>query len=166
MTKRIPDQPVSQDTSSEAEVIARAEEEVRLDKRMVTTGKVRVRTIVDVETELAKATLDGETVEVTRVPIDRIVDQAPGIRVEDNVTIIPVLEEVLIVEKRLVLKEEVHIRKLATTEDVEIPVELRKQHAVIERLPADEMRTTRTPVREIASINKSILGTKLPSSNW
>ncbi|MFL5025190.1 MAG: YsnF/AvaK domain-containing protein [Microvirga sp.] len=138
MTKRIPDQLVSQDTSSEVEVIALAEEEVRLDKRMVTTGKVRVRTIVDVETELAKATLDGETVEVTRIPIDRIVDQAPGIRVEDNVTIIPVLEEVLIVEKRLVLKEEVHIRKLATTEDVEIPVELRKQHAVIERLPADE----------------------------
>jgi stress response protein YsnF len=134
----MPDQPVSQGTSSEAEVIARAEEEVRLDKRMVTTGKVRVRTIVDVETELAKATLDGETVEVTRVPIDRIVDQAPGIRVEDNVTIIPVLEEVLVVDKRLVLKEEVHIRKLATTEDVEIPVELRKQHAVIERLPADE----------------------------
>jgi uncharacterized protein (TIGR02271 family) len=138
MTKRIPDQPVSQDTSSEVEVIALAEEEVRLDKRMVTTGKIRVRTNVDVETELAKATLDGETVEVTRMPIDRIVDQAPGIRVEDNVTIIPVLEEVLIVEKRLVLKEEVHIRKLATTEDVEIPVELRKQHAVIERLPADE----------------------------
>jgi uncharacterized protein (TIGR02271 family) len=138
MTKRIPDQPVSQDTSSEVEVIALAEEEVRLDKRMVTTGKVRVRTIVDVETELAKATLDGETVDITRVPIDRIVDQAPGIRVEDNVTIIPVLEEVLIVEKRLVLKEEVHIRKLATTEEVEIPVELRKQHAVIERLPADE----------------------------
>jgi stress response protein YsnF len=138
MTKRIPDQPVSQVTSSKAEVIARAEEEVRLDKRMVTTGKVRVRTIVDVETELAKATLDGETVEVTRVPVDRIVDQAPGIRVEDNVTIIPVLEEVLVVEKRLVLKEEVHIRKLATTEDVEVPVELRKQHAVIERLPADE----------------------------
>jgi uncharacterized protein (TIGR02271 family) len=138
MTKRIPDQLVSQDTSSEVEVIALAEEEVRLDKRMVTTGKVRVRTIVDVETELAKATLDGETVEVTRIPIDRIVDQAPGIRVEDNVTIIPVLEEVLIVEKRLVLKEEVHIRKLATTEEVEIPVELRKQHAVIERLPADE----------------------------
>jgi stress response protein YsnF len=138
MTKRIPDQPVSQDTSSEVEVIALAEEEVRLDKRMVTKGKVRVRTIVDVETELAKATLDGETVEVTRIPIDRIVDQAPGVRVEDNVTIIRVLEEVLIVEKRLVLKEEVHIRKLATTEDVEIPVELRKQHAVIERLPADE----------------------------
>jgi stress response protein YsnF len=105
---------------------------------MVTTGKVRVRTIVDIETELAKATLNGETVEVTRTPVDRIVDQAPGIRVEDDVTIIPVMEEVLIVEKRLVLKEEVRIRRVATTEDVEIPVELRKQHAVIERLPANE----------------------------
>src|SRR5918994_4514042 len=138
MTKRIPDQPVSQDTSSEAEVIARAEEEVRLDKRMVTTGKVRVRTIVDVETELAKATLDGETVEVTRVPIDRIVDQAPEIRTENDVTIIPILEEVLVVEKRLVLKEELHVHKRRTTEDVEAPVELRKQRVVVERVPADD----------------------------
>lgn len=138
MTKRDPDQPISPTASSETEVVALAEEEVRLGKRMVTTGKVRVRTVVDIETELAKATLDGETVEVTRTPVDRIVDQAPGIRVEDDVTIIPVMEEVLIVEKRLVLKEEVRIRRVATTEDVEIPVELRKQHAVIERLPANE----------------------------
>lgn len=138
MTKRDPDQPIPPTASSETEVVALAEEEVRLGKRMVTTGKVRVRTVVDIETELAKATLDGETVEVTRTPVDRIVDQAPGIRVEDDVTIIPVMEEVLIVEKRLVLKEEVRIRRVATTEDVEIPVELRKQHAVIERLPANE----------------------------
>ncbi len=138
MTKRDPDQPISPTASSETEVLALAEEEVRLGKRMVTTGKVRVRTVVDIETELAKATLAGETVEVTRTPVDRIVDQAPGIRVEDDVTIIPVMEEVLIVEKRLVLKEEVRIRRVATTEDVEIPVELRKQHAVIERLPANE----------------------------
>lgn len=138
MTKRDPDQPIPPTASSETEVVALAEEEVRLGKRMVTTGKVRVRTVVDIETELAKATLAGETVEVTRTPVDRIVDQAPGIRVEDDVTIIPVMEEVLIVEKRLVLKEEVRIRRVATTEDVEIPVELRKQHAVIERLPANE----------------------------
>ncbi|HEV2564752.1 MAG TPA: YsnF/AvaK domain-containing protein [Microvirga sp.] len=138
MTKRDPDQPIPPTASSETEVLALAEEEVRLGKRMVTTGKVRVRTVVDIETELAKATLTGETVEVTRTPVDRIVDTAPGIRVEDDVTIIPVMEEVLIVEKRLVLKEEVRIRRVATTEDVEIPVELRKQHAVIERLPANE----------------------------
>jgi hypothetical protein len=41
--------------------------------------------------------------------IDRGVDVAPEVRVEGNVTIIPVLEEVLVVEKRLVLKEKLHI---------------------------------------------------------
>jgi uncharacterized protein (TIGR02271 family) len=138
MAKHISDQPNSQDLSSDTEVIPIAEEELRLDKRMVTTGKVRVRTSVDIETEMVKATLEGETVEVTRVPIDRIVDHAPDIRTEDDVTIIPILEEVLVVEKRLVLKEELHVHRRRTTEDVETPVELRKQRAVIERVPVED----------------------------
>ena len=138
MAKHISDQPTPQDSLSETEVIPIAEEELRVDKRMVTTGKVRVQTKVDVETELVKATLDGETVEVTRVPVDRIVDRAPEIRTENDVTIIPILEEVLVVEKRLVLKEELHVHRRRTTEDVETPVELRKQHAVIERVPVED----------------------------
>jgi uncharacterized protein (TIGR02271 family) len=138
MAKHHPDSPPSQDSLDETEIIPLAEEELRGDKRTVTTGMVRVRTVVDVETELAKATLDGEAVEVTRVPMDRMIDQPPAIRTENDVTIIPILEEVLVVEKRLVLKEELHVRKRKTTEDVEIPVELRKQRAVIERIPADE----------------------------
>ncbi len=142
MAKHIPDQPNPQDAPSDTEVIPLTEEELRLDKRMVTTGKVRVQTSVDVETELVKATLDGETVEVTRVPVDRIVDHAPAIRTENDVTIIPILEEVLVVEKRLVLKEELHVHKRRTTEDVEAPVELRKQRAVIERVPVDDDTST------------------------
>jgi uncharacterized protein (TIGR02271 family) len=138
MTRHHPDSPPPQDPRDEAEVIPLAEEELRVDERTVTTGKVRVRTIVDVETELAKATLDGESVEVTRLPVDRIVDQPPSMRSENDVTIIPVLEEVLVVEKRLVLKEELHVRKRKTTENVEIPVQLRKQRAVIERIPVAE----------------------------
>ena len=138
MTQPIPDKPDVQDPSSETEIIPLAEEEVRIDKRAVTTGKVRVRTTVDVETELAKATLDGEAVEVTRVPVDRVVSQAPGIRTENDVTIIPILEEVLVVEKRLVLKEELHVRKRTTSQEFEAPVQLRKQSAVVERIPADE----------------------------
>jgi stress response protein YsnF len=46
-----------------------------------------------------------------------------------------VLEEVLVVEKRLVLKEELHIRRRVETETVEVPVTLRKQRAVVEREP-------------------------------
>jgi stress response protein YsnF len=118
------------------ESIPIVEEELKLEKREVVTGRVRVRTIVEVVEEMAQASLDEETVEVTRVPVDRVVDEAPAIRTENDVTIVPVLEEVLVVEKRLVLKEELHIRRQTRSEDVQIPVQLRKQRAVVERLPA------------------------------
>ena len=54
-------------------------------------------------------------------------------RTEDDVIIIPVFEEVLVVEKRLVLKREIRIMKRATSETVEIPITLRKQQAKVER---------------------------------
>jgi stress response protein YsnF len=53
------------------------------------------------------------------------------------VTVIPVIEEVLIVEKRLVLKEELHVRRQQTTENVEVPVTVRRQRAVVERVTPD-----------------------------
>ncbi len=119
------------------EVLPLLEEELRIDKRSVTTGKVRVRSVVETVEEVARAALEGERVEVTRVPVNKEVDVAPSMRTEGDLTIIPVLEEILVVEKRLVLKEELHIRRHATRENVEVPVTLRKQRAVIERLTAD-----------------------------
>jgi Domain of unknown function (DUF2382) len=86
-----------------------------------------VQTVTDTVEELARADMQRETVEVTRVPVDKMVETAPEIRTEDDVTIVPVLEEVLVVEKRLVLKEELHIRRRVATEAVEVPVSLRKQ---------------------------------------
>jgi stress response protein YsnF len=103
---------------------------------------VRVRTVTDSVGELAHADLLREAVEVARVPIDKVVQTAPEIRTDGDVTIVPVLEEVLVVEKRLVLKEELHIRRRVETEAVEVPMTLRKQRAVVERIspddPADE----------------------------
>ena len=81
-----------------------------------------------------KRQLDEDVVEVTRVAVGREVDIAPEVRTEDGVVIVPVLEEVLVVEKRLFLKEELHIRRSVTQEEVEVPITLRKQRAVIERL--------------------------------
>jgi stress response protein YsnF len=130
------------------ETIPIVEEELRLDKREVVTGRVRVRTVVDVVEEMARASLDEETVEVTRVPVDRVVDEAPGIRTEDDVTIVPILEEVLVVEKRLVLKEELHIRRQTRSEEVQVPVQLRKQRAVVERLPGGREGSDPEPPQE------------------
>ena len=119
------------------EAIPLLEEQLHVDKRSVVTGKVRVRSVVDTVEELAYAALTDERVEVTRVPMDREVEAVPSVRTEGDVTIVPIMEEVLVVEKRLVLKEELHIRRSVTHETVEVPVTLRKQRAVIERLAAD-----------------------------
>jgi uncharacterized protein (TIGR02271 family) len=131
-------QPAHFMTSEQAgETIPLLKEELGVDKRSVVTGKVRVRSVVDTIEELVHAAITDERVEVTRVPMDREVEAAPSVRTEDDVTIVPIMEEVLVVEKRLVLKEELHIRRSVTLENVEVPVTLRKQRAVIERLTAD-----------------------------
>ncbi|WP_457094449.1 YsnF/AvaK domain-containing protein [Microvirga sp. P5_D2] len=120
------------------EVIPLVEETATVGKRQVVTGRVRVQTVTDTVEELAHADVQRETVEVTRVPIDRIIETTPEIRTEGDVTILPVVEEVLVVEKRLVLKEELHIRRRVERETVEVPGTLRKQRAVVERTDPDD----------------------------
>jgi stress response protein YsnF len=43
-----------------------------------------------------------------------------------------------VVEKRLVLKEELHIRRRVEQETIEVPITLRKQRAIIERTDPDD----------------------------
>ena len=112
-------------------------ETARIDKRAVETGRVRVSTRTETTDQVLRETLRSDLVGVTRVPINRTLAEGetpPVVREENGVTIIPVLEEILVVEKRLVLKEEVHVRQTTAGEDVEMPVTLRRQHAVIERV--------------------------------
>lgn len=110
------------------------EEVVHVTKRDVVTGRVRVRTVLDATEELVRQELDTEHVTVTRVPVDRIVEAAPAVRTEGDVTIVPVLEEILVVETKLLLKEEIRIRRTSTKETVEESVTLRKQRAIVETL--------------------------------
>ncbi|MCJ2006332.1 YsnF/AvaK domain-containing protein [Methylobacterium sp. J-092] len=113
------------------------EETARIDKRAVETGRVRVSTRTETIDQVLRQTLRSDMVGVTRVPINRTLAEGetpPVVREENGVTIIPVLEEILVVEKRLVLREEVHVRQTTAGEDVEMPVTLRRQHAVIERV--------------------------------
>lgn len=115
------------------ETVQIIEETATVEKRDVVTGRVRVSTKTQVSEELLNSELARQDVSVSRVPINRDVEAAPAIRTEGDLTIIPVVEEVLVVEKRLVLREEIHIRQTTSTQSVEIPVTLRKQHAAIER---------------------------------
>jgi stress response protein YsnF len=94
------------------------------------------------EKVVVRDALRREHVEVTRVPVDREVAEAPPIRSEGDVTIVPVLEERLVVEKRLFLVEELHLRRMVTTEGVELPATLRRTHVEVERTQLDQQENT------------------------
>jgi uncharacterized protein (TIGR02271 family) len=118
-------------------VLPLVEETVRVDKRQTISGKVRIRTEASSVEQVVRETLTEETVEVTRVPVDRRVEKPPEVRIENGVTIVPILEERLVVDKQLFLKEELHIRRDIRTETVEVPVTVRSERAIVERLDAN-----------------------------
>jgi uncharacterized protein DUF2382 len=106
---------------------------------------IQVRMLTDLAEELVRQELAGEHLEVGRIPIDLLIEPGsdlPRIRTEGSVTIFPVLQEVVIVEKRLRLKEELRIIKRVTTETTEIPITVRKQRAIIERLNSEGVPIT------------------------
>jgi uncharacterized protein (TIGR02271 family) len=116
-------------------VLPLLEEELSVSKQIVSESKVRVETITREHEQLVDELLAHERVEVERIPIDRPVDVKPGVRDEGDTIVIPIVEEVLVIERRLILKEEVRVRKIRETERHQERVTLRKQEAVVTRIP-------------------------------
>jgi uncharacterized protein (TIGR02271 family) len=83
--------------------------------RRVETGKVRITTTGQEQDILVNEPLWREAVDITRVPRQRGVDGPIPVRTEGDTTIISLVEEVVMVEKRLMLTEELHIRTLPHT---------------------------------------------------
>jgi uncharacterized protein (TIGR02271 family) len=118
-------------------VIPVFEEELSVAKRVVETARVSVSRVTHQHEQLVDELLQHEKVEVERIPFDRQIEAMPSIRQEGDVTIIPIVEEVLTVERHLVLKEEVHIRRIKQTERHQEMVILRRQEATVSRLPIE-----------------------------
>lgn len=114
-------------------IIPLAEETLVASKREVETGRVRVRTVVDERQELVREELSKVAVDIERVPINVEVSSMPEPRMEGDVYIIPVVEEVIYVRKALVVTEEVRLHRQTSTEKVEQQVTVRSQRAVVER---------------------------------
>ncbi len=113
------------------------EERLTVSKQRKATGSVRVGTRTEIVEAVAEVDLDRYRVEVTRVPVGRVVDEAPLARAEADTTIIPVVEERLVMVKQLFLVEEIRIRHVLERKSVSEPVTLRRQRAVVERVAAN-----------------------------
>jgi stress response protein YsnF len=121
------------------EVVAESEvtvplvsERASVGRRWRSTGRLRVRVTPTARDEELEIALRAETAAIERVPVGRFVDEAPPIRQEGDVTIIPVLEERAEVRVRLFLREEVRVRTKRGTRRERRTIRLRTEQAAIE----------------------------------
>lgn len=119
------------------------QEDIQVEKRLIETGRgVRVhKTVAEHPVQIDEHLL-REGVDVKHVPVDRIVglDQAPPTRYEGDTIIVPILEEVLVVERRLRIKEEIHITKTRREEHHAETVLLKSEQVEVVRF--DDTRDT------------------------
>ena len=113
-------------------------DELDIQKRVVETGKVRVSKAVHEDETVVDEPLFRDEVEVERISVHRPVEGPLPVRYEGDTVIIPIMEEVLVVQKQLILKEEFHIRKRRIETHQPQQVTLRREEARIERLKPDE----------------------------
>jgi uncharacterized protein (TIGR02271 family) len=110
------------------------EETLAVATRPVETGRVRLRKVVHEREELVDPPLLREEVIIERVPINRVVEAPLPVRYEGDTMIISLVEEVLVVDTRLLLTEEVHITTRRTETHTPTRVTLRHEDVTIERV--------------------------------
>ncbi len=118
-------------------VVPVVEEELTVHKRAVEKGRMRVHKTVHEREQTVEEPVFSEDVDVVRVPVGRQVDGPVPVRYEGDTMIVPLLEEVLVVEKRLVLREELRITRRRSQVNEVRRGTVRAEEATIERLPAE-----------------------------
>lgn len=111
------------------------QEELSLGHRVVETGHgIRLHKTVTEETLRIDDSLPAQELQVEHVAVNLWVDGTPPTqRQEGDTLIIPVLEEVLVVQKRLRLTEEIRITARTRMQPLSEQVVLRKEHVAVER---------------------------------
>jgi uncharacterized protein (TIGR02271 family) len=132
-------------------VIPVIEEQWAIAKEQVARGIVRVRKEIEAVEQTIDLDTTSEQISIERVEINRLLDgdDIPMPREEDGVLIIPLIEEVQVVETRLMLREEVHVTRHRTTTSTPEVVMLRREVVHIEREAADG---TVTPIDPTGAI--------------
>ena len=113
------------------------EERLNIDRELVEKGKFRIRKTVTEENVTETVPAYQENVTINRVEVNKYVDSPPPVRSDGPTTIIPVVKEVLVVEKKIMLVEEIHITRQRDEIPVEIKDKVRKEHVEITKSDPD-----------------------------
>lgn len=110
------------------------EEQIGVEKKTVKTGSVHISKSVYKDEAIIEVPVSKEKVIVEKKVFNTYIETPPPpIRQEGDKTIISVVREVLVVEKRLMLTEEIHITKQKTEEIVEVKESLQKEEVTVKR---------------------------------
>ena len=107
-------------------------EEAFVTKAEVITDQLRVSTHVEERAVVVEEDLERGDLRVQRIPTDREVSVAPEPRQDGDTLIMFVVEERLVIEKRLFVTEEVRITRTTSSEHVSIPETVRVMRATVE----------------------------------
>ena len=127
------DQKLEESSSRSEFVVPVIREELDVRKEVFRTGTVRLRKVVHEQPEMVSELLASENIEIERIPKDVVVDAPPPVRMEGDVTVISVVEEVLVFTKQLRLKEEVRIARRQSVSNFYQEVTLRSEELIVER---------------------------------
>lgn len=111
--------------------VALHEEELHATTHEVVRGRARLHKTVEVSPHEETVTVGHDEVSVERVPVGELVDHAPEPRWEGDTLIVPLVEEVLVVEKRLRVREELRITRAHVAEQQTVRDALRREVARI-----------------------------------
>lgn len=116
-------------------IIPVLEEQLTIEKKEIETGKVTITKKVHSEQQIVDIPVVEEEVDVQRIPFNQFIENTPpAVRYEGEKTIIPILKEVLVVEKKLVLVEEVHITRRQNRSTLSQQETLRQEEVIVNRV--------------------------------
>lgn len=121
------------------------EEVLQTDKRVIEKGTIRVIKKVSEETVVVPLTTRTTQYSIERIAVNRHVDKAPEpVRYEGNTMIISIMEEELVIQKRLKIVEELRITSSEKEVVTDTTVVLKKERVVIERDQNNQINSQQT----------------------
>ncbi len=109
-----------------------ATERLNIGKQVVELGELRIHKRVEQIEEVQRVPVTHDELVVERIPMNQPLDAPRQPRTENDVLIIPVMKEVLVVQRQLVLVEEVRVSKRYVTEEHEVREPVRRERIELE----------------------------------
>ncbi len=132
-------------------VIPVVEERLQPDTQTVDLGELLIHKRVDGTEEVVAQPVTRDDLVVERVPVNRPLDAPVESRQEGEWLVIPIMREVLVVKKQLMLVEEVRVSKRTITETQEVRETVRHERVELEDATAEGVKGLAGPPEGVAA---------------